>query len=174
MTESPSLQLDQLFLRISKPSHWQSSMTPAVSFHASPKMDVSRVSKSNLFRLFHRLCQHAGRIDLLALPSYAHAKMAATSFQDAKRLFFLTLTQYGYGTWIGKPLEEKSFEGDSKGMDSECAGANQGCAVDPNRFFSTNNNSHSASQGLQGQSENRERDGGWKCGWQRERKIDTG
>uniref|UniRef100_A0A9J7WUQ6 Adenosine deaminase RNA specific n=1 Tax=Cyprinus carpio carpio TaxID=630221 RepID=A0A9J7WUQ6_CYPCA len=78
----------------------------------SPKMEVSRVSKSNLFRLFHTLCQRAGRADLLALPSYAHAKMAATSFQDAKRLFFLALNQHGYGAWIGKPLEEKSFEGE--------------------------------------------------------------
>uniref|UniRef100_A0A672KXH0 Double-stranded RNA-specific adenosine deaminase-like n=1 Tax=Sinocyclocheilus grahami TaxID=75366 RepID=A0A672KXH0_SINGR len=78
----------------------------------SPKMEVSRVSKSNLFCLFHALCQRAGRADLLALPSYAHAKMAATSFQDAKRLFFLALNQHGYGAWIGKPLEEKSFEGE--------------------------------------------------------------
>uniref|UniRef100_A0A672QRW1 Double-stranded RNA-specific adenosine deaminase-like n=1 Tax=Sinocyclocheilus grahami TaxID=75366 RepID=A0A672QRW1_SINGR len=78
----------------------------------SPKMEISQVSKSNLFRLFHALCQHAGRADLLAQPSYAHAKMAATSFQDAKRLFFLALNQHGYGAWIGKPLEEKSFEGE--------------------------------------------------------------
>uniref|UniRef100_A0A672KXF3 Double-stranded RNA-specific adenosine deaminase-like n=1 Tax=Sinocyclocheilus grahami TaxID=75366 RepID=A0A672KXF3_SINGR len=80
----------------------------------SPKMEVSRVSKSNLFCLFHALCQRAGRADLLALPSYAHAKMAATSFQDAKRLFFLALNQHGYGAWIGKPLEEKSFEGEAR------------------------------------------------------------
>uniref|UniRef100_A0A671Q790 Double-stranded RNA-specific adenosine deaminase-like n=1 Tax=Sinocyclocheilus anshuiensis TaxID=1608454 RepID=A0A671Q790_9TELE len=78
----------------------------------SPKMEISQVSKSNLFRLFHALCQRAGRADLLAQPSYAHAKMAATSFQDAKRLFFLALNQHGYGAWIGKPLEEKSFEGE--------------------------------------------------------------
>uniref|UniRef100_A0A672KSC1 Double-stranded RNA-specific adenosine deaminase-like n=1 Tax=Sinocyclocheilus grahami TaxID=75366 RepID=A0A672KSC1_SINGR len=78
----------------------------------SPKMEVSRVSKSNLFCLFHALCQRAGRADLLALPSYAHAKMAATSFQDAKRLFFLALNQHGYGAWIGKPLEEKKFLGE--------------------------------------------------------------
>lgn len=142
--------LASVFPQHLNPSHWLSSMSPAVSFHASPKMEVSRVSKSNLFRLFHRLCQSAGRIDLLALPSYAHAKMAATSFQDAKRLFFLTLTQHGYGNWIGKPLEEKSFEGDSTSMDSECAGASQGCAVGPNRCSSTNNSLHSTSQGFQG------------------------
>uniref|UniRef100_A0A673GQ62 Double-stranded RNA-specific adenosine deaminase-like n=1 Tax=Sinocyclocheilus rhinocerous TaxID=307959 RepID=A0A673GQ62_9TELE len=68
----------------------------------SPKMEISQVSKSNLFRLFRALCQRAGRADLLAQPSYAHAKMAATSFQDAKRLFFLALNQHGYGAWIGK------------------------------------------------------------------------
>uniref|UniRef100_A0A8C2H0L0 Double-stranded RNA-specific adenosine deaminase-like n=1 Tax=Cyprinus carpio TaxID=7962 RepID=A0A8C2H0L0_CYPCA len=79
----------------------------------STKMEISRVSKSNLFRLFQTLCKHAGRADLLAQPSYAHAKMAATSFQDAKRLFFLALNQHGYGAWIGKPLEEKSFEGEA-------------------------------------------------------------
>uniref|UniRef100_A0A8C2H0L5 Double-stranded RNA-specific adenosine deaminase-like n=1 Tax=Cyprinus carpio TaxID=7962 RepID=A0A8C2H0L5_CYPCA len=76
----------------------------------STKMEISRVSKSNLFRLFQTLCKHAGRADLLAQPSYAHAKMAATSFQDAKRLFFLALNQHGYGAWIGKPLEEKIEE----------------------------------------------------------------
>ncbi|TRZ01319.1 hypothetical protein DNTS_020887 [Danionella cerebrum] len=76
------------------------------------KMEVSRVSKSKLFHLFQTLCQRAGRADLLSLPSYAHAKMAATQFQEAKKLFFLALGQHGYGSWIGKPLEEKSFEGE--------------------------------------------------------------
>ncbi|XP_066538948.1 double-stranded RNA-specific adenosine deaminase [Hoplias malabaricus] len=75
-----------------------------------PKLEVSRVSKSNLYRLFCELCRHCGRADLLALPSYAHAKMAATSFQQAKAQLFQALRQQGYGAWIGKPLEEKSFE----------------------------------------------------------------
>ncbi|XP_030639451.1 double-stranded RNA-specific adenosine deaminase [Chanos chanos] len=76
-----------------------------------PKLEVSRVSKSNLFRLFRAVCQRAGRADLLALPSYAHAKTAAAPFQLAKKQFFQALDQHGYGSWIGKPLEEKSFEG---------------------------------------------------------------
>uniref|UniRef100_A0A8C1E7N7 Adenosine deaminase RNA specific n=1 Tax=Cyprinus carpio carpio TaxID=630221 RepID=A0A8C1E7N7_CYPCA len=121
----------------------------------SPKMEVSRVSKSNLFRLFHTLCQRAGRADLLALPSYAHAKMAATSFQDAKRLFFLALNQHGYGAWIGKPLEEKSFEGEARSSalrggsgDGQAPGP-PGCAVDPNSCLSSNNNNvNSAAQGF--------------------------
>ncbi|ROL47867.1 Double-stranded RNA-specific adenosine deaminase [Anabarilius grahami] len=117
----------------------------------SPKMEVSRVSKSNLFRLFQALCQGAGRADLLALPSYAHAKMAATSFQDAKRLFFLALNQHGYGAWIGKPLEEKSFEGEARG--SELRGGSGDvralcCAVDPNSCSSSNNNLQSVTQGF--------------------------
>uniref|UniRef100_A0A8B9JJG2 Adenosine deaminase RNA specific n=1 Tax=Astyanax mexicanus TaxID=7994 RepID=A0A8B9JJG2_ASTMX len=76
----------------------------------SAKLEVSRVSKSNLYRLFREVCRRSGRADLLALPSYAHAKMGATSFQQAKALFFQALGQQGYGAWIGKPLEEKSFE----------------------------------------------------------------
>ncbi|XP_052000428.1 double-stranded RNA-specific adenosine deaminase [Xyrauchen texanus] len=113
----------------------------------SPKMEVSRVSKSNMFRLFQDLCQCAGRADLLALPSYAHAKMAATSFQDAKMLFFLALNQHGYGAWIGKPLEEKSFDGEVRGMESRHLWApgpwaNQSSAVDPNSCSSSNNNFH--------------------------------
>ncbi|XP_072536538.1 double-stranded RNA-specific adenosine deaminase [Salminus brasiliensis] len=76
----------------------------------SAKLEVSRVSKSNLYRLFCEVCQRSGRADLLALPSYAHAKMGATSFQQAKVQFFQALGQQGYGAWIGKPLEEKSFE----------------------------------------------------------------
>uniref|UniRef100_A0A672KUJ4 Double-stranded RNA-specific adenosine deaminase-like n=1 Tax=Sinocyclocheilus grahami TaxID=75366 RepID=A0A672KUJ4_SINGR len=100
----------------------------------SPKMEVSRVSKSNLFCLFHALCQRAGRADLLALPSYAHAKMAATSFQDAKRLFFLALNQHGYGAWIGKPLEEKSFEGEreNQGNRNGCCHGNR--AINPRQI----------------------------------------
>ncbi|KAG7469454.1 hypothetical protein MATL_G00128960 [Megalops atlanticus] len=75
-----------------------------------PKLDVSRVSKSNMYRLFQTLCHQTGRTDLLALPSYAHAKMAAKAFQAAKARFFQALVAHGYGAWISKPLEEKSFE----------------------------------------------------------------
>lgn len=71
---------------------------------------MSRVSKSNLFGLFRSLCQRCGRTDLLALPSYSQAKMAAASFQHAKQQFFQALSVHGYGAWIGKPLEEKNFE----------------------------------------------------------------
>ncbi|KAM7420864.1 hypothetical protein PAMA_015191 [Pampus argenteus] len=74
------------------------------------KLAVSRVSKSNLFGMFRSLCQRSGRTDLLSLPSYAQAKMSATSFQLAKQQFFKALSVHGYGAWIGKPLEEKSFE----------------------------------------------------------------
>ncbi|KAM9310304.1 double-stranded RNA-specific adenosine deaminase isoform 1-T2 [Pholidichthys leucotaenia] len=74
------------------------------------KLAVSRVSKSNLFGLFHALCQQCGRTDLLRLPSYAQAKISATAFQLAKQQFFQALSAHGYGAWIGKPLEEKSFE----------------------------------------------------------------
>ncbi|TTB12812.1 Sorting nexin-27 [Bagarius yarrelli] len=76
----------------------------------SPKLEVSRVSKSNLFRHFRDVCRKAGRRDLLSLTSYAHAKMAARSFQQAKEQFYKALSQLGYGTWIGRPQEEKSFE----------------------------------------------------------------
>ncbi|XP_035019240.1 double-stranded RNA-specific adenosine deaminase isoform X1 [Hippoglossus stenolepis] len=74
------------------------------------KHSISRVSKSNLFCIFRSLCQRCGRTDLLALPSYSHAKMAAMSFQLAKQQFFEGLGVHGYGAWISKPLEEKSFE----------------------------------------------------------------
>ncbi|XP_023264684.1 double-stranded RNA-specific adenosine deaminase [Seriola lalandi dorsalis] len=74
------------------------------------KLAVSRVSKSNLFCLFRSLCQRCGRTDLLSHPSYAQAKMSAMSFQLAKQQFFRALSVHGYGAWIGKPLEEKSFE----------------------------------------------------------------
>ncbi|KAM9852095.1 double-stranded RNA-specific adenosine deaminase [Aulostomus maculatus] len=80
------------------------------------KLAVSRVSKSNLFCLFRSLCQRCERTDLLSLPSYAQAKLSATSFQFAKQQFFQALSVHGYGAWIGKPLEEKNFEsGEGKG-----------------------------------------------------------
>nr|XP_046255602.1 double-stranded RNA-specific adenosine deaminase [Scatophagus argus]XP_046255603.1 double-stranded RNA-specific adenosine deaminase [Scatophagus argus]XP_046255604.1 double-stranded RNA-specific adenosine deaminase [Scatophagus argus] len=74
------------------------------------KLSVSRVSKSNLFALFRSVCQRCGRADLLSLPSYSQAKMSASPFQLAKQQFFHALSVHGYGAWIGKPLEEKSFE----------------------------------------------------------------
>jgi len=88
-----------------------------------PKLEISRVSKSSLLRLFQELCVRANRSDLLALPSYAQAKMAAERFQRAKCCFFQALSQHGYGAWIGKPLEEKSFEGGSSGSSSGSNGA---------------------------------------------------
>ncbi|KAI5105850.1 double-stranded RNA-specific adenosine deaminase, partial [Silurus meridionalis] len=76
----------------------------------SPKLEVSRVSKSNMFRLFRDVCRRSGRSDLLAMTSYSNAKMASSSFQLAKEQFYKSLSQMGYGTWIGRPQEEKSFE----------------------------------------------------------------
>lgn len=77
------------------------------------------MTKSNLFALFHTVCQRCGRTDLLSLPSYSQAKMAASSFQLAKQQFFEALTAHGYGTWIGKPLEEKSFEAGESSWNNE-------------------------------------------------------
>lgn len=74
------------------------------------KLSSSRVSKSNVFVLFRTLCQRCGRNDLLSLASYTQAKVAASSFQQAKQQFFQALCAHGYGAWISKPLEEKSFE----------------------------------------------------------------
>lgn len=81
----------------------------------SSKLEVSCVSKSNMFRIFRDVCKRAGRHDLLSLTSYAHAKMAARSFQQAKEQFYKALSQLGYGTWIGRPQEEKSFEASESG-----------------------------------------------------------
>lgn len=36
--------------------------------------------------------------------------MSALAFQLARQQFFEALRAHGYGAWIGKPLEEKSFE----------------------------------------------------------------
>uniref|UniRef100_A0A3Q2PZ79 Adenosine deaminase RNA specific n=1 Tax=Fundulus heteroclitus TaxID=8078 RepID=A0A3Q2PZ79_FUNHE len=74
------------------------------------KQAMSRVSKNNLFCLFRSLCQRRGRTDLLSLSCYSQAKMSAVPFQLAKKRFFEAVCLHGYGAWIGKPLEEKSFE----------------------------------------------------------------
>ncbi|KAJ8005030.1 hypothetical protein DPEC_G00142410 [Dallia pectoralis] len=100
-----------------------------------PKLDVSRVSKSNIFRQFRSLCEQCGRQDLLSLPSYAHAKMAAESFQVAKQQFFDALGSHGYGAWIGKPLEEKSFD---EGAFTDGHGA--GGVASSNQGYNSNNN----------------------------------
>ncbi|XP_062321968.1 double-stranded RNA-specific adenosine deaminase isoform X2 [Osmerus eperlanus] len=112
-----------------------------------PKLDVSRVSKSNLFRVFRTLCQRCGREELLDLPSYAQAKMAAASFQQAKEHFFQALDTHGYGSWIGKPLEEKSFEaGEGAGgaPDVQAVAQTQGggSVAVGNQGHGNNNNNH--------------------------------
>lgn len=96
-------------------------------FPSSNKMSVSRVSKSNLFALFRTLCQQCGRSDLLSLPSYSQAKMSALSFQLAKQQFFQALGAQGYGAWIGKPLEEKSFEA-GEGTGNNSTSVSVGCS----------------------------------------------
>ncbi|KAJ0000448.1 hypothetical protein NQD34_012290 [Periophthalmus magnuspinnatus] len=89
-------------------------------------MAVSRVCKANLFCLFRALCQRSGRNDLLSLSSYAQAKMLAEDFQKAKRLFFQALSVQGYGAWIGKPMEEKSFELGTWNSMTNCPSGNNG------------------------------------------------
>ncbi|XP_065814401.1 double-stranded RNA-specific adenosine deaminase isoform X1 [Labrus bergylta] len=90
------------------------------------KLSTSRVSKANLFTLFRSLCQRCGRTDLLALPSYTQAKMSAFFFQQAKQQFFRALSVHGYGAWIGKPLEEKSFDAKEGIRNNGAAGVSVG------------------------------------------------
>uniref|UniRef100_A0A8C7K6K8 Adenosine deaminase RNA specific n=1 Tax=Oncorhynchus kisutch TaxID=8019 RepID=A0A8C7K6K8_ONCKI len=112
-----------------------------------PKLDVSRVSKSNIFRQFRSLCQQCGRQDLLALPSYAQAKMAAMSFQVAKQQFFDALGSHGYGAWIGKPLEEKSFD-EAAASDGQGAGsiANSNQGYNNNNSYGSTTTDYNSSQ----------------------------
>nr|XP_028564857.1 double-stranded RNA-specific adenosine deaminase isoform X1 [Podarcis muralis] len=74
-----------------------------------PKLDVSRVSKRNLFALFQSLCAKMDRKALQKLTVYSEAKEAAVTYQSAKRQFFWALQEMGYGSWICKPQEEKTF-----------------------------------------------------------------
>ncbi|XP_054850593.1 double-stranded RNA-specific adenosine deaminase isoform X2 [Eublepharis macularius] len=74
-----------------------------------PKLDVSRVSKRNLFVLFQELCAKMDRKALQNLTVYSEAKDAAFTYQGAKRSFFWALQEMGYGSWICKPQEEKTF-----------------------------------------------------------------
>uniref|UniRef100_A0A8D0L2F0 Adenosine deaminase RNA specific n=1 Tax=Sphenodon punctatus TaxID=8508 RepID=A0A8D0L2F0_SPHPU len=74
-----------------------------------PKLDMSRVSKRSLFSHFQQLCAKTERKELQALALYSDAKMAASAYQSAKQRFFCALQEMGYGSWICKPQEEKSF-----------------------------------------------------------------
>ncbi|XP_063002142.1 double-stranded RNA-specific adenosine deaminase isoform X2 [Elgaria multicarinata webbii] len=74
-----------------------------------PKLDVSRVSKTNLFALFQLLCAKMDRLGLQKFTVYSEAKEAAVTYQSAKRQFFWALQEMGYGSWICKPQEEKTF-----------------------------------------------------------------
>ncbi|XP_009083194.1 PREDICTED: double-stranded RNA-specific adenosine deaminase [Acanthisitta chloris] len=74
-----------------------------------PKLEVSRVSKREMFALFQRLSARHDRPDLLSLSVYSDAKEAATEYQAAKQCFFSTLEELSYGSWIRKPQEEETF-----------------------------------------------------------------
>ncbi|KAK9391064.1 double-stranded RNA-specific adenosine deaminase [Crotalus adamanteus] len=74
-----------------------------------PKLDMSRVSKQNLFVLFQLLCAKMGREDLQNFTVYSEAKGSAVPYQSAKQQFFWGLQEMGYGSWICKPQEEKTF-----------------------------------------------------------------
>lgn len=54
--------------------------------------------------------------------------MLAKDFQKAKKLFFQALSVQGYGAWIGKPTEEKSFEASAETWKNraDCATVNDG------------------------------------------------
>ncbi|XP_053331027.1 double-stranded RNA-specific adenosine deaminase isoform X2 [Spea bombifrons] len=78
------------------------------------KLEVSRVTKLRMFSMFQELCRQHKREDLLHFSTYGDIKAAATSYQKAKGLFFKALESMGYGNWIGKPQEEKSFTVASK------------------------------------------------------------
>ncbi|XP_075301191.1 double-stranded RNA-specific adenosine deaminase isoform X2 [Opisthocomus hoazin] len=74
-----------------------------------PKLEVSRVSKRNMFALFQQLCAKNNCQDLQNLSAYSDAKEAAAAYQEAKQRFFSTLEEMGYGSWIRKPQEEDNF-----------------------------------------------------------------
>ncbi|KAM8921523.1 double-stranded RNA-specific adenosine deaminase [Pelodytes ibericus] len=73
------------------------------------KLEVSRVSKLHMFTLFQELCRQRNREELLKFSTYSDIKVAARVYQEARGLFFKTLENMGYGNWISKPQEEKSF-----------------------------------------------------------------
>ncbi|XP_064899048.1 double-stranded RNA-specific adenosine deaminase [Columba livia] len=74
-----------------------------------PKLEVSRVSKREMFALFRQLCAKTERRDLQQLSVYSEAKEAAAPYREAKRRFFGALETMGYGSWIRKPREEENF-----------------------------------------------------------------
>ncbi|NWX44760.1 DSRAD deaminase, partial [Steatornis caripensis] len=74
-----------------------------------PKLEVSRVSKREMFALFQQLCAKNNCKALQNLSVYSDAKEAATAYQEAKQCFFSTLEEMGYGSWIRKPQEEDNF-----------------------------------------------------------------
>ncbi|XP_066464878.1 double-stranded RNA-specific adenosine deaminase [Eleutherodactylus coqui] len=73
------------------------------------RLEVSRVSKLHMFVLFQNLCDLRNRRELLQYTSYNDIKAAAVQYQQAKGQFFRALRDMGYGNWISKPQEEKSF-----------------------------------------------------------------
>ncbi|XP_053560440.1 double-stranded RNA-specific adenosine deaminase isoform X2 [Bombina bombina] len=73
-----------------------------------PKLEVSRLSKMHIFRLFQQLSRnHKGKDELTG--SYSEVKEAATDYQKNKEQFIKALQEMGYGNWISKPQEEKTF-----------------------------------------------------------------
>lgn len=73
--------------------------------------------------------------------------MAAMSFQVAKQQFFDALGSHGYGAWIGKPLEEKSFD-EAAASDGQGAGsvANSNQGYNNNNSYGSTTTDYNSSQ----------------------------
>ncbi|XP_060066776.1 double-stranded RNA-specific adenosine deaminase-like [Ylistrum balloti] len=69
----------------------------------------SRCTKKNLYDSFKQVCRKFGQQDLLQFQTYNQAKMAATDFQESKKLMLKKMSESSYGTWVSKPIEEEMF-----------------------------------------------------------------
>ncbi|XP_069134047.1 double-stranded RNA-specific adenosine deaminase-like isoform X2 [Argopecten irradians] len=83
--------------------------TQGLCYTSIEKAFFSRCTKKNLYDSFKQVCQKFGQQELLQFKTYNQAKMAATDFQQARKLMLQKMSENSYGTWVSKPIEEEMF-----------------------------------------------------------------
>ncbi|XP_021345781.1 double-stranded RNA-specific editase 1-like isoform X3 [Mizuhopecten yessoensis] len=83
--------------------------TQGLCYTSIEKAFFSRCTKKNLYDSFKQVCQRFGRQDLLQHKTYSQSKLAATDFQEARKVMLKKMTESNYGTWVSKPIEEEMF-----------------------------------------------------------------
>lgn len=80
-----------------------------LNFCSGRHRGISQVAKSEFYSKFKRIASKFDKKELLEASSYLEAKRMAKDFQTVKQIMVQRFKKNKFGTWVGKPVEEKMF-----------------------------------------------------------------